>query len=194
MLRSLLLPLAAMTMFASLPAEAGPFRVFGPWHYPQGETRERVSETFVAPRAAATYTVRLFSNGAPGQFPASLPLRVIINGEEMFGPRDFVKVSVLEKTVKLRRDNVITMESRSEKVGLTVLIVGIDDELQATNAALVSVPDNQTVSATAKDKAGIVRIKSTAQARSLMPHRFAAARSAWLREASGSLRRTAASR
>ncbi len=194
MLRSLLFPLAAMMMFVSLPAEAGPFRVFGPWHHPQGETRERVSETFVATRAAATYAVRLFSAGDSGQFQALSNVTVTLNGEEIFGPRDFVKVSLLEKAVKLRRDNVITIESRGDKVGLTILIVGIDEGHQAVNAGLVSVPDNQTVSATAKDKAGLVRIKSTAQARSFTPQRFAAARNGWPREANGSLRRIAASR
>jgi RHS repeat-associated protein len=131
-----------VTLFTLLFAHsvsAGGFSVFGPTDF-ERSTGAPVEEVvnFSVPQAGS-YTLTLYNGGLEdAQFELVSSSIITVNGEEVFTTNQFnQQTDILEATVQLELDNIVTVELRGKPGGgITLNIEGNDDTAPVISATL----------------------------------------------------------
>jgi hypothetical protein len=123
---------------------AGTFVVFGPetYRYAPGKPTPQ-STAFTVLNPATTYTLRIHNGGLSNEFSRVSSAVITLNGLEIAKPNDFNQnVALIEKPVTLTATNTLTVEVRAPpEGGLTLQIVGVDNDLPTINATAVPLPN-----------------------------------------------------
>lgn len=128
--RALRIPLALGVLIwiaLAVPAAAVPAPIFGPEDFVRStEEPQTESRTFSTAGSQGPFLLRLENGGADGTFGRVSSALVTLNGEVVFGPRDFNQtVGLLEREVVLEPDNELTVEVRSiPGTGFTLTVLG----------------------------------------------------------------------
>ena len=117
--------------------QAKTFDVLGPQQYTRGSnTPTPVVKTFTVLDPAAQYTLRVDSSKVSSAV-------ITLNGAEVFGPSDFNAGSVtLNKSVRLRRTNELSVEMRGKPGEVLTLQLTGEDDVPPTISAVVTPAPN----------------------------------------------------
>ncbi|HKS30572.1 MAG TPA: hypothetical protein VJS44_22290 [Pyrinomonadaceae bacterium] len=129
---------------AAAPQRRGLFLVYGPVDFTRGVgVPAPGTQSFTLPSLATEYRLQIFNGGLNEQFDAVSSAVVTVNGREVFSPSDFnQKTRLLEKPFAAAPDNSVTVELRAApKSGLTLQVVGVDNDAPGINASLDPSPN-----------------------------------------------------
>ena len=159
-----LLSLLPLTLLVFSASNHGAFVAFGPVDYTRGPGRpDRVTRTFTILNPSIRYTLQIFNGGKNGQFTKINKARIMLNGVRVVSHRDFRHhPSLIEKTVTLSLQDTLVVELRGRpgddddgdddgdddqdhcrpRAGLTVQIVGVDNDWPNIQATLNPLPNS----------------------------------------------------
>ncbi len=144
---SLILPFltAAVILTTSDLALAGTFIAFGPQNYTRATGNPvTVITSFTVLNPNTTYTLRINNGGlVDREFEKVSSSVFILNGVHVVGPDEFNQnVMVIEKPITLNTTNELSVEVRGTPGGgLTVQIIGVDDDLPTITASVSPSPN-----------------------------------------------------